>query len=144
MLRKFWRLRPDQRRCLIEASVLLTGVRILLPVVGLKNTRRLLRWGNRLGRKTFNLDTKDIVRWLETAARWCPVGSTCLTRALTGQYLLERAGTGSRLCIGVMRDSQSRFQAHAWLEEGQGVILGGSEEEIRDWIPLSEVDERTA
>jgi hypothetical protein len=128
----------------MAACVFLTGVRILLPVVGLKNTRRLLGSGNRLRRKTLNLDTKDIVRLLETAARWCPVGSTCLARALTGQFLLRRAGIGSRLCIGVMRDHQSRFQAHAWLEKDMGVILGGSDEEIGHWSPLSEIDERTA
>jgi len=144
MLRKFRQLRPDARIALVEAMLLVTGIRILLPAFGLKNVRWILKaTGSALHAKP-GLHAGEILRLLQAAARRCPVGSTCLTRALAGQLLLRKAGIESRLCIGVMRDQRHAFQAHAWLERDGKVILGGSNEEIRQWSPLSGVDERTA
>ena len=125
----------------LRASALLSVTRVLLPLIGLKSVRRWLS-EPRLSQRSF--DERTIVRLVQRAARVCPVGSTCLTRAITGQYFLRKAGIESRLCIGVMRDQQKAFQAHAWLERDGRVILGGSTEEIRQWIPLSGVDERMA
>jgi hypothetical protein len=127
----------------MNASVLLAGTRILLPIVGVKNVRRLLAVRKNSCVKS-DLDEVNILRLLRGAEKVCPVGSTCLTRAITGQYLLRKAGIESRLCIGVMRDDHKKFQAHAWLEKDCRVILGGSQDEIRQWIPLTGADERTA
>lgn len=125
--------------CFVRAWILLTAVRIALPFAGVKRVRRI-----QPKRQKPALEMRSILGLLRRASRWCPVGSTCLTRALAGQYLLRRAGIDSRLCIGVMRDGGKQFQAHAWLERDGKIILGGTEEEIRQWIPLSGVDERTA
>jgi hypothetical protein len=126
---------------LARVTALLALTRVLLPLLGLKSVRRLLAGSSR---RSSARDERSIVRMVLRAARFCPIGSTCLTRAITAQYFLRRAGIESRLCIGVMRDDQKAFQAHAWLERDGRVILGGSHEEIRQWIPLSGVDERMA
>jgi hypothetical protein len=142
MFRKLRQLRAAEFACLMKASALLIGTRILLPVAGIKSVRRCLAATSSSG--AGNLSEATILRMLRGAARICPVGSTCLTRAITGQHLLRKAGIESRLCIGVMRDDQKQFQAHAWLEKDGRVILGGSQDEIRQWIPLTGADERTA
>jgi len=144
MLRKFRQLRPEARIALVEAMLLVSGIRILLPVFGLKNVRWILKPTGRALRAKPGLQAEEILLLLQAAACRCPVGSTCLTRALAGQLLLRKAGIESRLCIGVMRDQRHAFQAHAWLQRDGNVILGGSDEEIRQWSVLHGVDERTA
>jgi hypothetical protein len=129
---------------LLEAMGLLTGIRILLPAFGLKNVRKILRTFSGGLQHTSDGDVTEILRLLEAAARRCPLGSTCLTRALAAQLLLRRSGIASRLCIGVKRDHQRKFEAHAWLERDGEIILGGSDDEIRQWVPLRGIDERTA
>jgi len=144
MLRNFRQLRPEARTALVEAMFLVTGIRVLLPALGLKNVRWILKPVGHVLQAKPRLQAEEILRLLQAAARRCPVGSTCLTRALAGQLLLRKAGIESRLCIGVMRDQRRAFQAHAWLERDGNVILGGSDEEIRQWSLLRGVDERTA
>lgn len=144
MLRKIRSMSPQARRIAIEATLLLAGIRVLLPIVGLKNLRRLLKAECGPGGKVTQIEVKELLGIVTKASRICVVGSTCLTRALAGQYLLRKAGIESNLCIGVMRDDQQNFQAHAWLEKDRKVVLGGSDEEIRQWVPLNGIDERTA
>jgi hypothetical protein len=49
----------------------------------------------------------------------------CLTQALVGQRLLRQCGISTDLRIGVAR-IEGEFQAHAWLELDDRVVLGGS------------------
>lgn len=50
----------------------------------------------------------------------------CLVQALTGRILLQRRGIPSDLRIGVAKKNGERLDAHAWLECGGAVVLGGS------------------
>jgi len=61
-----------------------------------------------------------------------PVSSTSLR-----QILLARYGYSSLVKIGVSR-SKGEFEAHAWLEHGDEVVLGESE---RDFVPIMNVGE---
>jgi hypothetical protein len=54
-----------------------------------------------------------------------PLVRTCLTQALAAQVLLARSGDQSDLRIGVTRDSNGKFLAHAWLERQGAVLIGG-------------------
>src|SRR5690606_14437510 len=51
--------------------------------------------------------------------------ATCLTQALAAQLLLARYRHESRLCIGVARDGERGFEAHAWIEAEGRVVVGG-------------------
>lgn len=86
------------------------------------------------------------LNWAITrAARFVP-GASCLTQALSLQVLLARRGLGSRLCIGVRKGGQKSFEAHAWVERGGRVLIGGEaassdENAGRDkWTPLTAWD----
>ena len=63
---------------------------------------------------------------MAAASRYVP-RATCLTQALTMQVLLERAGYDARLRIGVARGDEGQFQAHAWVESQDGIVIGGSD-----------------
>ena len=53
--------------------------------------------------------------------------ATCLTQALALQAMLQRRNWPATLRLGVARDGNGRFIAHAWVEcEGQ-VLIGGAE-----------------
>ena len=58
--------------------------------------------------------------------------ATCLVRALAGQILLERYGYTSSIKIGVSK-SKDEFEAHAWLEYKDTIVLGESE---TDYTPI--------
>lgn len=144
MIGKRWRSLRNDGKYVVQAWCLLSGIRMLLPVFGLKRVRRALRADARPAAAGMPLDETTALRALRTASRYCPFGTTCLTRAIAGQVMLRRAGVDARLCVGVMRSAQHGFQAHAWIEKGSTVIIGGSNDEIRQWTPLRGVDERTA
>ena len=89
---------------------------------------------NRLRRMVTQLDAPheaDIgnlrrVAWgVAAAARLVPYAS-CLTQALSGQYILARQGNASKIRIGIERDTGAQLKAHAWLVSGNHIVLGGS------------------
>lgn len=55
-----------------------------------------------------------------------PGRSTCLDLALTVQRLLDKQQIPSEVRIGV-RKSAGEFKAHAWLEAGGQVVIGGND-----------------
>jgi hypothetical protein len=51
----------------------------------------------------------------------------CLTQALVLQYLLLRRGdTLAKLHIGVAKGEDGELLAHAWIERGGRVLIGGA------------------
>jgi Transglutaminase-like superfamily len=134
-LRKLAELPGAERWLLAEAALAVVLVRLglwLLPF-------RLLRRG--LGR----LSTRHVSRhfsperiaWaVMIVSSYIPV-TTCLTQALAAQALLSWRGVSARLRIGVTKDVQGQFAAHAWVEVGGRVLIGGS---IRErYTPLPDL-----
>jgi hypothetical protein len=66
-------------------------------------------------------------------ARRVPWRADCLVQALAGQRWLRTEGIASEIVVGTARDSDGRFEAHAWLRRGEQVILGG---DIARFAPL--------
>ena len=67
------------------------------------------------------------IGWLVSAVgRRLPGVGTCLTQALLVQAVLEQSGRESKLRIGVSRAEGDRFRAHAWVECGAEVVVGGA------------------
>lgn len=63
-------------------------------------------------------------------------GATCLTQALALHYLRARAGHPTRIRIGVRRRDDGRIAAHAWLVDGDVVLIGGQDEQLAGFTPL--------
>ena len=126
-LRRFIHLPGEQRWDLLAAVCLLAGVRLglwLLPF------RLLLRLVSRLtpqvhaGSAT-RLPRASQVAWaIQTASRYVPGTRACLPRALAVHMLLARRGVPARLRIGVARAENGLLDAHAWVEDQEGVLVG--------------------
>jgi hypothetical protein len=56
------------------------------------------------------------------ASQWVP-GATCLSQALALHRLLVCAGFPSIIKIGVRKDAQTGFEAHAWVEHDGRPLL---------------------
>lgn len=126
-LRKYWLLSSDERWLLIQATVLLMIVRLglwLLP----------FRWLNALSQRMLAKVSKKsasitifpdhVVNSVEIATRHLPGRAKCLARALSTQLLLSWYGYTGNLRIGVARNCEE-FTAHAWVELGGQVLIGG-------------------
>lgn len=90
-------------------------------------------------------DTRELERitWAAgVASRVWPATGTCLSQALTAQVLLRRNGYPARLRIGVARREGERLQAHAWVESGGRVVMGGSESTLEHYTRLSAFEEK--
>lgn len=64
------------------------------------------------------------ISWAVIAASRFVPGATCLVQAIVGRRLLLRHGYPAELKIGVTRDAQGAFAAHAWLVSEDQVLIG--------------------
>jgi hypothetical protein len=67
------------------------------------------------------------------AARLVPAG--CLPQAIAAHCLLRREGQPSRVVFGVAHDKDGGLDAHAWLCDDGGILLGG--ETAKHYRPLT-------
>ena len=79
-----------------------------------------------------------LVRAVRLAARYVP-RATCLVQALATQILLGWHGHRGQLHIGVALDAKQGFRAHAWVESGWEVLVGGAEA-LDEYAPMLVLD----
>ena len=125
-LSKFVRLPWSDKVLLIQATILIAGIRTALRVLPFTVLCRLLKG---LSRQSTGGEADDSTRertiWaVERAVERFPAVGTCLTQAMAAHVLLARRGHDSNLRIGVRRDAAGRFDAHAWLELNGVVLIG--------------------
>lgn len=126
-LRRFFELSPVRRRLLLETTLLLVTSRTVLAVGSIHTTGRVLdRIVPVLDRLLDGPTTAlaDLTWALETADRLVPGTGTCLQVALVGDHLLATHGYDATLRIGVATDERGQFEAHAWLERDERVVVG--------------------
>lgn len=83
-------------------------------------------------------DTRDVIAAVKLWSRAMP-RTSCLARALAAQELLATEGRSSRVVLGVTRSGTGgnggtdrdgkTLRAHAWLEAGGEVVIGGGPHE---------------
>ncbi|MEA2684638.1 MAG: hypothetical protein QOK05_2966 [Chloroflexota bacterium] len=124
---------------LARAVVLLLLTRVSLWVRPFAAVRTALdRYGRRQGR-VGQVPVHAVV-WAVNAGSAVVPGSTCLTRALVAQALLRNVGHDSQLRLGVASDVSRGFEAHAWLEDGAGILIGA--ESAAGFTVLPDIDGR--
>ena len=139
-LGKFLRLPWRKQRALLTAGVSLGAVRIAMASLPFETLRRHL---GRLARTPSYVrappdpsEIETIVWSLQAAGRTLPPAGRCLIEALTGHVLLGRRGIATDLRIGVARDPDGTFKAHAWLEKGDRVVLGELGPDLKRYTPF--------
>lgn len=130
-----------ERRLLICAAILLGLTRAGLSLLSFQKLRDLLR-KLRLG-ATPRCDLSKASAWqvvsaVERAAHYLPLRSTCLTKALAAQVLLDWHGLESQLHIGVAKSAEDDLEAHAWLES-EGTILIGDLDDLSRYTRLPQL-----
>ena len=109
---------------MIEAGLLQALFALAARLLPLARVNRLLRARRRMPACCRAEDEAGRALWaIAVTARL--VGYTCLAQALAARVLLERRGFDCRLRLGVVR-ADGRFEAHAWLERGGRVVVGGA------------------
>ncbi|TPK13036.1 lasso peptide biosynthesis B2 protein [Mesorhizobium sp. B2-5-7] len=107
-------------RCLL----VVTTVRLGLTLFSYNRVRGMVTRLN--AHQCASMGELRLVAWgVAAAARFVP-GATCLTQALSGQYLLARQGNASNIRIGIERGTGEQLKAHAWLVSDDHIVLGGS------------------
>ena len=74
-------------------------------------------------------DKKIIVQRVIRASRFIP-RATCLTQAIATMILFRHYHYPAMLRIGVGRNHQGEFEAHAWVESDERIMIGGSKTEL--------------
>lgn len=120
---------PD-RLLLAQAGLVVAVVRLVLTLVPFRAWKGLIvqppvRVDHRQG--TDPGVVSRVTAAVRTISRYIPA-ATCLTQALATQLLLTWRGCATKLKIGVAKGSDGQLQAHAWVEWGGQVIIGGSED----------------
>jgi len=124
---------------MIEALVLLPVARLGLALCGFTLTRALFEQVSRIGRQPVNGSRADdlprvITHCVHAAARHAVCGTRCLPRSLVLWALLRRQGFSPVLRFGA-RNTDGRFEAHAWVEIG-GRVLDPAEGDAGTFVPF--------
>ena len=131
-LSRFRELSPERRRAFMRAGLLIAAIRTGLAVLPfrqmLQAVRRAARprTGSRPRSGQPSQFDKDLAVWaVETAGRRLLTRNPCLPQALAVLILFRRAGEDAELHMGVTRDEDGPFEAHAWIESDGKVVIGG-------------------
>ncbi len=129
---RFLSLQPSLRILVLKSLGYGYLIRVLAWLLPFRWVLRFARHQRKNKQSQIRLET--ILGIVNTTSNYVP-RATCLTRALTGQILLQQYGYNSKLCIGVLK--QEGFEAHAWLEKDGQIIFQESE---KDYIHLVDLE----
>jgi len=143
VLRTLRRLTPTERGLVLCTLLLVGAIRLALWVVPFRRVRQFMRACERAPfRVPAEMPVSRLVWAVRAASRRIPMAS-CLTQSLALQFLMIRAGRSSQLHIGVKKDPQTGFQAHAWVEHG-GCTLLSTPSEIVGYSPILALEDLSA
>ena len=127
LLRKLRSLPAADRRLLVRAAAAVAGFRLALWLLPFRIVARIRPSPGPGAPGPGDPAPERIAGYVRAAGRRVPRAS-CLTRALAARWLLERAGHAPTLHFGWRKEADGSFHAHAWLESGARVLLGGEED----------------
>ena len=143
LLSKFIQLDPLSRRLLLKASFLSTAFWILLHVLPFPTVYVIME---KLvsGRGISRLDEPNIVSqiiWALSAASRRLLGKdTCLPQAMAARVMFNRFGVPAKIKFGVKKSAGGELQAHAWVINGDVILIGGDGLDLASYSPLNHVN----
>jgi hypothetical protein len=151
-IRQFLSLNRADRALFLKALALLWVIRTGLWILGYTRMKPLVeRWKKSAASKDAagdshaDADSGSLcaarVGWaVKAAGRGTPGDRLCLVQALAAEVLLGRRGIPADIRIGVVKDEALKLQAHAWVESGGTVIIGGAK--LDRYEPLTSTPKR--
>jgi hypothetical protein len=132
---KFFKLSNNKKSLIIKSLILIIFIRISLTILRFSNVLKISkRFSRSNNNPKNNRPIEDIVWSINVVSPYVP-RATCLTQAITAQILLYRHNHASKLKIGVMKKGD--FEAHAWIEINNEIVLGESEEKYMPILNLN-------
>jgi hypothetical protein len=125
--------KPREIPILLRSAALLCSVRLALWIVPFPKLRRAVAWTVRTRVRPASRRTAEQLSWAVRAVSSYVPSATCLTQALALHILLRQEGLPSKIRIGVTRDA-GHFEAHAWVESQERVVIGDSG--LRRYAPI--------
>jgi len=119
---RLFRLSRSEVLLLLEVALVVATVRAALWICPYDQVRHSLK-KRRAGSKD-QASSATIGRFVSAVARYIP-GANCLTRAVAAEALLRSHGHDARLRIGVSKNEADALLAHAWVESGGDIVIGG-------------------
>ena len=149
-LQKLLQLSPVDRRLLASTLLLLTVIRLGLVLFSFDKVRSFLTKlipddhpSSVEHESQYQQAISRVVWAVNASSRNLPISTNCFPRALSMHVLLQRRGIPSEIKIGVARDEDGAFEAHAWVEYQGQVIIGGLED-LGRFTPLPQLNEKLA
>ena len=124
--RSFFNLPVTEKALLIESLILVASIGLALRIVPFRFFRKIIAARLNEKERKKSVDWKKInpiVRSVRSASRFVPLAN-CLPQALAAMFLIKSAGQSANLKIGVAKDENQHFKAHAWLEINGRIIIG--------------------
>ena len=137
-MHKFLRLSLIDQVKTLEALAFVLAARTFLLLIPFRRTVAVVAYLSERLPARYAGDIAPVARLsylVQRVSEYVP-GATCLTQALALRLMLMRRRVACHLRIGVAKDPNGTFKAHAWLETlSQQVIIGGTQSP-RQYIPL--------
>ena len=124
-IKSFLNLPFNKKELFIKTLILMFFIRICLTVIQFSKFNNISKKISKP--HVTNENINDIIWSVNTVSLYVPK-STCLIQAITAQILLSRNNHPSKLKIGVKKKTD--FEAHAWLEIDNIIVLGETDEEF--------------
>jgi hypothetical protein len=125
--------RVDQQ-LLITTVLTMIIIRVKLYLIPFNHIQRSIE-KNTTKKASNNIPVHKLTWTVQTVSNYVPQ-ATCLTKALTAQKLLKKYGYSSQIKIGVGKDINGEFEAHAWVEYDGKVVIG---ESVKEYVPLTDL-----
>jgi Transglutaminase-like superfamily len=123
-------LTPSDWRYLAIALAELLAARIRLSTVAAEKILQELQaplsaLPHQQGRPLKNIDVERLSWAIATVAQYVPWRSDCFVRVIAADRWLRRHHLRPDFYLGVAKDEQGVFAAHAWLRYGDLTVTGG-------------------
>ena len=121
---RFFSLPNKEKSIFLRACYLLVYYRLQIKRRPIKSVFRKveLKTQQNIIQQASDVSARRISQLITTASNYIP-RSTCLSTALAGKVLLTHYGYQPILHIGVAKDTEVGFEAHAWVTLGEEVLL---------------------
>ena len=141
-IQRFMSFSLSDKAIVAKATILLIFIRLGLKFVSLKTLRQQLAKVAQFSTPDKPLSIYKIIWSITTASSYMPEVK-CLARGLAAQTLLQQQGYTPILKIGVAKDANQMFVAHAWVECKGRVVMGGIGNSIKKYrvMPIQEFEQ---
>jgi len=138
---RFLRLDGTERLLLLKTFAWVWMASVILRLLPFAVVQRLFASRTTRNGRQGRRPLERILWAIDLANRYVP-GTSCLSLALAGRKMLNKEGYPAHLHIGVAKDLASSFAAHAWVESGGKIVIGGNDSTSL-FAPLGVIGEGT-